>query len=123
MAAIMLQTIFSFYAEISEKSLFISSKTYEKIIDCEDDDKTCLLPACKSHIILLGETEELLHKLDTFCFTYQRVDCLYTLFKYRFNRKILQRVEMCLTMCREQSPLTKEIEEWTKCRVLQKRGS
>ena len=37
--------------------------------------------------------------------------------------KFLQRVEMCLTMCREQLPLTKETEEWTKCRVLQKRGS
>ena len=37
--------------------------------------------------------------------------------------KLLHRVEMCLTMCREQSPLTKETEEWTKCRVLQKRGS
>ena len=37
--------------------------------------------------------------------------------------KILQRVDMCLTMCREQSPLTKETEEWTKFRVLQKRGS
>ena len=35
--------------------------------------------------------------------------------------KLLQRVEMCLTMCREQSPLTRESEEWTKCRVLQKR--
>ena len=37
--------------------------------------------------------------------------------------KLLQRVEMCLTMCREQSPLTKETEEWTKRRVLQRRGS
>ena len=36
--------------------------------------------------------------------------------------KILQRVEMCLTMCREQSTLTKETEQWTKCQVLQKRG-
>ena len=25
--------------------------------------------------------------MDTFCFTYQRVDCLYTLFKYRFSGK------------------------------------
>ena len=46
MAAIMLQTIPSFYAEISEKSLFISAKTYEKFIVCKDyciahhDDKT-----------------------------------------------------------------------------------
>ena len=37
--------------------------------------------------------------------------------------KTLQRVEMCLTRCREQSPSTKETEEWTKCRVLQQRGS
>ena len=36
---------------------------------------------------------------------------------------LMQRVEMCLKMCREQSHLTKEKEEWTKCRVLQKPGS
>ena len=35
---------------------------------------------------------------------------------------LLQREEMCLTMCREQSPLTREAEEWTNCRLLQKRG-
>ena len=95
MAAIMLQTIPSFYAKISEKSHFISAKTYEKFLVCKDyciahhNDKTCLLPACKNHNILLGEIEELLHKLDTFCFTYQRVDCFYTMFKYRFGRKII----------------------------------
>ena len=95
MAAILLQTIPSFYAKVSEKILFISAKTYEKFIVCKDyciahhDDKTCLFPACNYHIILIGEIEELLHKLDTFCFTYQHVDCLYTLFKYRFNGKII----------------------------------
>ena len=36
--------------------------------------------------------------------------------------KLLQRVEMCLTMCREQSLLTKETEDWTKSRVFQKIG-
>ena len=129
MAAIMLQTIPSFYAKISEKNLFISAKTYEKFIVCKDycidhhDDKTCPLPACKNHIILLGEIEELLHKLDTFCFTYQHVDCLYPCSSTYSAEKLLQRVETSLTMCREQSPLTKETEEWTKCRVLQKRGS
>ena len=95
MAAIMLQTIPSFYAKISEKSLFISAKTYEKYIVCKDyciahhNKKTCSLPACKYYIILLGEIEELLHKLDTFCSTYQHVDCLYALFKYRFSGKII----------------------------------
>ena len=95
MAAIMLQTIPSFYAESSEKSLFTSAETYEKFFVCKDyciahhDEKTCFLPACNYHIILLGEIEELQHKLDTFCFTYQHVDCLYTLFKYRFSGKII----------------------------------
>ena len=95
MAAIMLQRIPSFYAKISDKSLFISAKTYGKYIVCKDyciahhDDKTCSLPACNYHIILLGEIEELLHKLDTFCFTYLHVDCLYTMFKNRFSGKVI----------------------------------
>ena len=95
MAAIELQTIPSFYAKYSEKSLFISAKTYDNNIFCKDycitqhDDKTCSLPASKNHSILLGEIEELLQKLDRFCFTYQHVDCLYTLFKYHFKGKII----------------------------------
>ena len=97
MAAIMLQTIPSFYAKFPEKNLSISAQTYEKSSVCKGyciahhNDKTCFLPACKYHIILLGEVEELLHKLDTFCFTYQDVDCFYTLFKYRFNGIIIAR--------------------------------
>ena len=94
MAAIMLQSIPSFYRKFSEKSLFIAA-THEKNIVCKDyciahhDDKTCFLPSCKYHILLLGNVEELLKKLDTFCFTYQHVDCLYTLFKYRFSGKVI----------------------------------
>ena len=95
MAAIMLQTIPSFYTKLAEKSLFLSATTYEKYIVCKDyciahsDDKTCFLPSCKYHILLLANVQELLKKLDTFCFTYQHVDCLYTLFKYRFSGKII----------------------------------
>ena len=95
MAAIILQTIPSFYTKISEKSLFISANTYENYILCKDyciahhDDKTCFLPSCKNHKLLLGNVEELLKKLDTFCFTCQHVDCLYTLFKYRFSGKVI----------------------------------
>ena len=94
MAAIMLQTIPCFYAKTSEKSLFISATTYEKYIVCKDyciahhNEKTCSLPACEDHIVLLGIVQELLKKLDTFCFTFQHVDCLYTLFKYRFSGKV-----------------------------------
>ena len=95
MAAIMLQSIPSFYAKISEKSLFISATTYERYIVCKDyciahhNEKTCFLPACKYHIVLLGNVQELLKKLDSFYFTYQHVDYLYTLFKYRFSGKVI----------------------------------
>ena len=44
---------------------------------------------CKFLIIPLGNVEELLKKLDTFCFTYQHVDYLYTLFKFRFSGKVI----------------------------------
>ena len=49
------------------------------------------VPNCKYHILLIAERDsiDLMQKLDTFCFTYQLVDCLYTLFKYRFNGKIV----------------------------------
>ena len=73
MAAIMLQRILSFYAKFSVSSFL---QNHENFIVCTDyciaqhDDKTCSLPACKYHIILLGQSEELLHKLGTFCFTY-----------------------------------------------------
>ena len=95
MAAIMLRTMPSFYAKNSEKSLFISATTYEKYIVCKDycfphhNEKTCFVPACKYHIVLVGNVQELLKNLDTFCFTYQHVDCLYTTFKYRFSGKVI----------------------------------
>ena len=69
MATIMLQTIPRFYAKILEKSFFISATTYEKYIVCKDyciahhNEKTCFLPACKYHVVLLGKVQELLKKL------------------------------------------------------------
>ena len=95
METIMLQTIPSFYAKLSEKSLFISAIFYENYIVCKDyciahhDHKTCSSPASKYHIILLGKIEELLLILDTFCFTYQHKDFLYTLIKYPFKGKVI----------------------------------
>ena len=91
----MLQTIPSFYTKNAEINLFISANTHEKYIVCTDyciahhDDKTCFLPVCNSHIIPIGNVEELLETLDTCCFTYQHVDCLYTLFKNRFSEKVI----------------------------------
>ena len=68
MAAIMLQSIPSFYAKNSGKNLCISATMYEKYIVCKDyciahhNGKTCFLPACIYHIVLLGNVQELLKK-------------------------------------------------------------
>ena len=66
MAAIMLQTIPSSYAKISEKSLLICATTYEKYkVVCRDyciahhNEKTCFLPAFNYHIVLPGNAQEL----------------------------------------------------------------
>ena len=83
---------------LCDKILFISATTYEKYIVCKDyciahhKDKTCFLPNCKYHIILHGDIEELLKNLDTFCVTYQHVDCLFTVFKYRFSGKVIAKI-------------------------------
>ena len=82
------------FTQNSQKNVFLLAKTYENYIVCKDyciahhDEETCFLPACKNHIILFGKVGELLWKLDTFCFTYRHVDCLYILFKYRFSGKV-----------------------------------
>ena len=95
MAAVMLQVIPSFYTSDSKNILIFSANTYEECIVCKKyciarhDDKMCFLPNCRYHIILLGNIKELLQKLDAFCFNYQHLDCLYTLFKYRFTGKIV----------------------------------
>ena len=51
--------------------------------------RTCFGSNCKFHIILLGNVDELVKKLDRFCFIYEHVDCLYTLFKYRFSGTVI----------------------------------
>ena len=95
MAAGFLQVIPSFYTNYAKNSLFFSPNTYEKYIVSQEyciachDDKMCFLSNCRYHNILIGNIKELLQKLDAFCFNYQHVDCLYTLFKYRFSDKIV----------------------------------
>ena len=95
MAAVMLQVVPSFYTNYSKNSLFVSANTYENYIVSKEyciaghDDKMCFLPNCRYHNFLIGHIEELLQKLDAFCFNYHHVDCLYTQFKYRFSDKIV----------------------------------
>ena len=49
----------------------------------------CFLPICRYHILLIGDIEQLIQKVDVFCFIYQHVDCLCTRFKYRFIGEIV----------------------------------
>ena len=95
MAAVMLQAIPSFHANFPKNSLFISGNTSEENIVCKDYciahhvDKLCFLPNCPYHIILRGEIDESKQQMNAFCSTYQHVDCLYTLFRYRFSGRIV----------------------------------
>ena len=95
MAAVMLQVIPSFYTIYSKTSPYISANTYEKYnvskkyCIARHDDKMCFLTNCRSHNILIGNIKELLRKMRAFCFIYQHVDCLHTLFKYRLSGKIV----------------------------------
>ena len=126
MAGVMLQAFPSFYAKYSEKSIFVSATKYEQYLVCkeycvaEHNDATCFSKNCKYHLLLVADKDVklLMEKLDTFCFTYQFVDCFYTLFKYRFSGP---KMEMCLIWCKEQSILTDPARQWIGCRVLQKR--
>ena len=123
----MLQSISSFYTKVSEKCLFISAKTYEKLIVCKDyciahhDDKTCFLPTSIYQIILLANVEELPKNLDSFCFTYQHVDCLYTLFKYRFSGKVLAKIGQVFDNVQRAVDFNRRNKGCTECRALQKK--
>ena len=81
MAAVMLQKTPSFYTNFSQNSLFISANTYEKYIVSKEyciarhDDNNSFLTNCRYHIILIGDIEKLLQKLDAFCSNNQHVDC------------------------------------------------
>ena len=119
----------AFTQKFQKKSLFISATKYGKYIVCKDyciahhEERTCSLPACKNHFILLGDIEEMLHKLDTFCFTYQHVDCSYTLFKHRFNGKTIAKSGIVFDNVQREMSFNQVTEEWTNFRVLQKTGS
>ena len=129
MAAIMLQTIPSFYAKDSEKvSLFLQILMKNTLFV-----KTTASPITTIRRVLYPLVNIKLYYLEKLRYCYINwihfVSPINTWIVFKpcsstvSRGKELQRVEMCLAMCGEQSPLTKETEEWTKCRVSQNRGS
>ena len=128
MAPVVIQAIRSFYANFSQSSLFNSANTYETYLVCKayycnahDADKLCFLPNCRYHIILIGEIDELLQKVDAFCFRYQHVHCLCTLSKNWFSGKIVARRGQVSDDVQRAVYFNQITEEWTKCPALQKR--
>ena len=127
MAAVMIQVIPSFYTNYSKSSLFTSANTYEKLIVSEEyflarhDDKMCFLPNCRYHIIPISNIKDLLQKLDAFCFNYQNVDCLYTLFKYGSSGKSVVKGDKSLINCRGHFASTSRTEDWTQYPASRKR--
>ena len=97
MAAAVCQALPSFYSYYCQKSLFISvsSDLYEKYIVtnyfCVSTHISyCSLENCKFHILLIGSTfDQLLPRFGNFHFTYQIINCLYTLYKYRFYSNVI----------------------------------
>ena len=83
MSALVLQVIRSFYANFSKWAIF-SANTYEKYSVCKDsciaqhEEKLCLLPNYRYHIVLKEDIDGMLQKLDAFCFTYSLGLSLYT---------------------------------------------
>ena len=129
MAAVMLQVNPSFYTDYSKNSLLVSANTFEKFIVSKEyciahrDDKMCFLRNCRYHIILIGNIKQLLQKLDAFCFNYQHVDCLYTLFKYHFSGKNVVKIGQLFDNLQRAVHLNHQTVELTEGPTSLKRGS
>ena len=84
-----------FFRRFFEKTFFSSANTHqiyivsEKIFSAQHQDKVCFLPNCRYHLLLKGDIEDLLQKVDAFCREYQDVGWLYTILKYRFIDKFV----------------------------------
>ena len=93
----MCQALPNFYSEINEKSLIISVSCdfYEKFLVTHSfcvstHDFNFSLENCKFHILLNGSSfDQILQRLGNFHFTYQFINCLYTLYKHRFHLNVI----------------------------------
>ena len=93
MAAVMCQVLPDVYKKYCEKALFIcvSVKNYRPYLLTNEysvashNNTFCPVKNCFSHRILISSSiYELLQKMDDLSFQYQRVNCLYTLYKHQF---------------------------------------
>ena len=86
-----------FYSDYNAKFLFISvsENFYEKFIVTQNycvsnHSSFCPVENFNIHLVLIGlSLDQNLIGLDIYHFTYQNVDSIYTLYKYRFKSNIL----------------------------------
>ena len=77
-----------FFLQIHLKKILVS----REYCFARHNDKMCFLTSCRYHIILMGDIKGLLQNLEAFCYNYQQVECLYTLFKYQFICKFVVKI-------------------------------
>ena len=122
MASAMCQAYPFFYSDYNANSLFISisENFYGKFIVNQgyclsNHSSFCPVENCKIHSVLLGSSlAQILQRLDKYLFTYQIVDCICTLYKYRFDSNIISsRGEVF-------NQLNRAVEHNLKCRIPEK---
>ena len=122
MASAMCQAYTTFYSDYNAKSLFISvsENFYEKFIVTQDycvSNHSSFFPVenCNFYLVLIGSSlDQILQRLDKYHFTYQNVNCIYTLYKYRFYFNIISsRGEIF-------NHLNRAVEHNLKCRIPEK---
>lgn len=95
MAAVMIQLLPEFYKEYSKNSIYIStqSKNYDKFLInskyCVANHNTCTISNCTYHILIIGDVDNILKRLDSLSFVYQSVDCFYTVYKHLFFNHVI----------------------------------
>ena len=129
MAAIMLQTIPSILQKFQKEVSLFLQKHMKKTLFV----KTTASPITTKRRVLYPLVNNTLYYLEKLRICYKNLILFvspintWTAFIPCSNtdsaEKSLEIVVMCLTRCREQSHFTKETEEWTKGRLLRKRGS
>ena len=92
MATALGQALSSFYSKVVENRVLSKIEKYivTKNLCVSTVNYYCSLENCKFQILLIGLSfYQILQRLGNFHFTYQIIDCLYTLYKYRFYSKVI----------------------------------
>ena len=129
MAAIMLQTIRGFYVKISENVFLFLQKHMKNTLFVKTTAST-ITTTKRVFYPLVIITFYYFEKMRNRCINW--IDFVSPINTWTVYipcsstapmERIVQRVDMCLTMYTGSSALAKEKTEWTNCQVLQKRGS